>query len=164
MSAINQFSNEYLEEHTLQIGRVVLAAAMLDDLISTFIADFLGLEDYQENALLRPLQSRAKVDLLQRLTNHYLDKDTAKSMSPVFQSARDALEERNALIHGVPTEMDGQIAFVSWVGKNKLVGAPDLWPVQRVCCLAQTFITLGDGFEYFVEQFRASRENGGEFP
>ena len=55
MSDIDQFSKKYMDEHAIQIARVVLAAAMMDDLISTFISDFLGLEEYQENALLRPM-------------------------------------------------------------------------------------------------------------
>ena len=151
---MDQLSPEYFEEHAVHVARVVFAAALLDDSVTTFIAEFLDLEDYQENALLRPMQSRAKIDLLQRLTNHYVGGDTAKAMAKLCQAAKDALNDRNALIHGVSTEVDGKLAFRSWVGKSKLTGEPELWPVERVCALAQTLLSLMDAIDELIEGFR----------
>ena len=160
VSDIDQTSPEYFEEHAVHVARVVYSAVTFDDAISTFIAEFLGLEDYQENALLRPMGHRAKVDLLQRLTNHYLPRTVAKSMAGFFNAAKEAIDGRNALIHGVPVELEGgAFGLVSWVGKNKLLGEPEPWPVERVCQLAQRFILLGDQVELLVGEFRKHKAN-----
>jgi hypothetical protein len=160
VSDIDQTSEGYFEEHAIQVARVVYSAANFDHAISTFIAEFLGLEDYQENALLRPMGHRAKVDLLQRLTNHYLPSIAAKEIAPFFKAARDAIDARNALIHGVPVELEGgAFGLISWVGKNKLLGEPEPWPVQRVCQLAQSFILLGDQVQELVDEFRKHKAN-----
>jgi hypothetical protein len=151
---MDQLSPEYFEEHAVHVARVVFAAAYLDDSVTTFIAEFLGLEDFQENALLRPMMTRAKIELLQRLTNHYVGGETAKAMTKLCEAAKNALNDRNALIHGVVTEVDGKMAIRSWVGKTKLTGEPELWPVQRVCMLAQTLMSLMDALDELIDGFR----------
>ena len=151
---MDQLSEEYFEEHAVQVARVVFAASLLDDSVTTFIAEFLDLEEYQENALLRPMQSRAKIDLLQRLTNHYVGGDTAKAMAKLCKEATSALQDRNAIVHGVSTEIDGKLGFRSWVGKAKLTGKPEEWPVERVCQLAFKIIDLTDAIDALVDGFR----------
>lgn len=152
---MDQLSQEYFEEHAIHVARVTFAAAYLDDSVATFISEFLDLEEYQENALLRPMMTRAKIELLQRLTNHYVGGETAKTMSKLCESAKAALNDRNALIHGVVTEVDGKIAMRSWVGKSKLTGEPELWPVERVCVLAQTLLSLMDALDEVIDGFRS---------
>jgi hypothetical protein len=151
---MDQQSPEYFEEHAVHVARVIFAAAMLDDLVSTFIAEFLDLEEFQENALLRPMGTRAKIDLLQRLSNHYVGRKETKSINSLFAAARDALEERNAVVHGIPSQIDGAFAFRSWTGKAKLTGEPDLWPVERVCALAGRFIWISDAFQTLLDGFQ----------
>jgi hypothetical protein len=151
---MDQLSEEYFEEHAVQVARVVFAASLLDDSVTTFIAEFLDLEEYQENALLRPMQSRAKIDLLQRLTNHYVGGETAKTMAKLCKTATSALQDRNAIVHGVSTEIDGKLAFRSWVGKAKLTGKPEEWPVERVCALAHELMHITDAIDLLISEFR----------
>jgi hypothetical protein len=151
---MDQFSEEYFEEHAVHVARVVFAASLLDDSVTTFIAEFLGLEEYQENALLRPMQSRAKIDLLQRLTNHYVGGETAKAMTRLCEAAKTALNERNAIVHGVVVEVDGKLSMRSWVGKAKLTGEPDAWPVERVHALAGRIIELMHALDELIDGFR----------
>jgi hypothetical protein len=156
---MNQLSDEYFEEHAVHVARVTYAAAYLDDSVSTFIADFLDLEEFQENALLRPMMTRAKIELLQRLRNHYVGGEAAKAMSRLCEEAKTALNERNALIHGVVTEVDGQIAMRSWIGKARLTGEPELWPIERCCALAQTLMNLMSALDEVIDGFRNLKAN-----
>lgn len=158
---MDQQSPEYFEEHSIQVARVVFAAATLDDLVSTFIAEFLDLADFQENALLRPMGTRAKIDLMQRLSNHYIGKKQTKAINGLFVAARDALDQRNAIIHGIPSEIDGKFAFRSWTGKAKLTGEPELWPIERVCGLAHRLIWIGDQFQELIDGFQGMKANYG---
>jgi hypothetical protein len=151
---MDQLSEEYFKEHAVHVARVVFAASLLDDSITTFIAEFLDLEEFQENALLRPMQSRAKVDLLQRLTNHYIGGDTAKAMTKLCEAAKAALNDRNAIVHGVVVHVNGKLSMRSWVGKAKLTGAPDAWPVERVHALAGRLLEIMDAIDVLIDGFR----------
>ncbi len=150
---MDQLSNEYFEEHAVHVARVVFAASLLDDSVTTFIAQFLGLEEYQENALLRPMQSRGKIDLLQRVTNHYIGGETAKDMSKLCEAAKSAMNDRNAIVHGVIVEKEGKLAMRSWVGKARLTGEPEYWPVERVCELAGRLMALTDQIDELIAEF-----------
>jgi hypothetical protein len=161
---MDQQTPEYFEEHTIQIGRVVCAAAYFDDAISTFLAEYLDLSELQENALLRPMSTRAKVDLIASLSKRGLSAKYERQMRPLFKEAKNALDERNALIHGVPAELDGKMAFVSWVGKGKLDPKPEPWPVERVCMLATRFLGLMDAFEELTHHFRELVEGSEDTP
>lgn len=156
---MNQLSDEYFEEHSVHVARVVFAASMLDDSVTTFVSAFLDLEDFQENALLRPMQTRGKIELLQRLTNHYVGGETAKVMSGLCEAAETALNERNAIVHGVVVEADGKLALRSWVGKSRLTGEPDEWPVERVCALARRLLDLMDEIDQLIAEFRNRKAN-----
>ena len=150
---MDQLSNQYFEEHAVHVARVVFAASLLDDSVTTFIAQFLGLEEYQENALLRPMQSRGKIDLLQRLTNHYVGGDVAKTMSKLCEAAKTAMNDRNAIVHGVVVEKEGKLAMRSWVGKARLTGEPEYWPVERVFDLASRLIAITGQLDELIEGF-----------
>lgn len=164
MSETDQQSDAYFEEHSAQTGRVISCAAYFDDAISEFLASYLELSQLQENALLRPMSTRNKVDLLGRLSNQFVDKASLGEMKRLLSEARSALDERNALVHGVPGVVDGKFALISWVGKGKLDPKPDEWPVQRVCRLAQRFIGLTDFFAELTTHFNQHQMDKEEDP
>lgn len=101
MAEIDQQSAEYFEEHAVQTGRAI-AAAYFDNALTEYLSTFLDLSELQENVLLRPMSTRAKIDLMARLTKRYLPSEREREMRAVFSEARLALDERNALVHGVP--------------------------------------------------------------
>ncbi len=63
----NQRSHEYLDQLSLQLARVVLTAAYYEDNLTIAIGAALDLNALQSNALVRPLNIRAKLDLCDRL-------------------------------------------------------------------------------------------------
>lgn len=144
MSVLDQQSDEYFQAHAAQTGRVISAAAYFDDAITEFLSAYLGLTELQEDALLRPMTTTAKIDLLGRLAKLYLDPNTEKDLRPMLQEGRACLEERNSLVHGVPGQVDGKFAIISWRGKNRLDPQPEEWPVEKVCQLASRFMYLCD--------------------
>ena len=155
---IDQQSDEYFNEHAVQCGRMLGAAAYFDDALTIFIAKYLELNVLQENALLRPMSTRAKVDLMAKISRKFLDVDSEKQMRGWFSEARGCLDERNAVVHGVPAQIDGRFAYVSWTGKNRLDPAPDPWPIERVCELANRFVSLTDFLQQLVEGLELSKD------
>ncbi len=99
------------------------------------------------------MQSRGKIDLLQRLTNHYVSGETAKTMSKLCEAAKSAMNDRNAIVHGVVVEKEGKLAMRSWVGKARLTGEPEYWPVERVFELAATLISITGQLDDLIEGF-----------
>ena len=122
---MDQTSAEYLSIHGQEIGRLIIGLGIFDDDITGIISQSLRLNELQENALLRPMNTRAKVELLGRLGKLFLKGDELKHLSNWCTRTKKALDDRNSLIHGAPGHMNGKVYFRSWTGKNKLIGTPE---------------------------------------
>lgn len=139
---MDQTSAEYLRLHGQQIGRLIIGLGIFDDDITSIVSQSLRLNELQENALLRPMNTRAKVELLGRLGRLFLKGDELKLLSKWCDRAKKALDDRNSLIHGAPGHMDGKVYFRSWTGKNKLIGKPEPWPTEKIDGLNEKFLAL----------------------
>lgn len=156
--SIDQQSDEYFLAHSAQTGRMISAAAYFDDSLTLFLSGYLGLSELQEDALLRPMSTRAKVDLVGRLAKRFIESKVEKELRAILNEALACLDERNALVHGVPGQVDGRYAIISWSGKKRLDPQPEAWPVERVCQLASRFMSLHDFFDGLEKELAAVME------
>ena len=154
----NEMSVEFLDQYSIQIDRVVVAAGLFDDALSETITDLLELRPLQEAVLVRPMQPRAKLDLLIRLGKQFLETEESKQLSGYAEAAKKTLEERNALIHGSPGHKDRKIMFRSFTGQYRLTGSPQRWTIQRVSDLASAVIEHSDGLAEAVAGLTNSKE------
>lgn len=158
MSDPNELSEDFLDQYSIQIARVVVAAGHYDDALSETIADLLELKPLQEAVLVRPVQPRAKLDTLNRLGKQFLAKDDSKKLSTYVDAAKKTLDERNALIHGSPGHKDGKIMFRSFTGQYRLTGSPQRWTIQRVSDLATAIIDHSDELAGIVAPLASAKE------
>ena len=136
MAEPNEMSVEFLDQFSIQIARVVIAAGHFDDELTATLTSLLDLKPIQEAALVRPMQPRAKLDLLERLSKQFLSDAKHKQFAKYTKAAKATLDERNALIHGSAGHLGGKVSFRSFTGKYKLTGTPQRWSIERVSDLA----------------------------
>ena len=158
---IDQQSHEYFEEHAVQTARVLYATSYFDDTLSDFLAEYLELNELQDNALLRPMSTRSKIDLLGRLAKTFLEPKAEKTFRPFLNEAKSALDERNSMVHGVPATDEGKFCLVSWTGKDRLNPQPRPWPVEKVCQLAFRFVELEASLKTLLDGFRERKAGEG---
>jgi hypothetical protein len=137
-------SNEYMNEFVHQMGRMIIAASLFDDDLTNLLSECFCLLPLQENALLRPLSTRAKAELLARVGKLFLTEDRMKPINAWCTTVKATLDERNELIHGSPGHKDGKIHFRSYGGKHRMLGKSDAWDTQRVSDLADRFSGFSD--------------------
>jgi hypothetical protein len=130
----DQTSAEYLEKYMHQIGAVVIAASMFDYALASLLSECFCLSAFQENALLRPLGTRPKLDILQRIAKLALDaKDPdLKRVTVWSEGAKTTLNDRNTVIHGTPGHHDKKVTFRLYSGSKAFGVDPEPWPLEKV--------------------------------
>ncbi len=141
---MDERSPEFLDAYTKEIARVIIASAYLDDELCGLITATLDLNDIQANALVRPMQARAKLDLMERLVNTFVkDKKDAAVVTKFIRECKSAFLDRNEVAHGLfGHNSDGEVTVRSYSGKAKLTGQPKRWTIQQVGELADKLLAL----------------------
>ena len=85
MAEPNEMSVEFLDQFSIQIARVVIAAGHFDDELTATLTSLLDLKPIQEAALVRPMQPRAKLDLLERLSKQFLSDAKHKQFAKIHE-------------------------------------------------------------------------------
>lgn len=158
MAEPDEMSVEFLDQFSIQIARVVIAAGHYDDALTATITKLLNLNSIQEAAFLRPMQPRAKLDLLERLGKQFLPTAQYKQLCKYTKAAKETLDERNALIHGIAGHKDRKVSIRSYTGKFKLTGEPQRWTINRVSDLGTALMDHEDALTGAVESL-ASRKS-----
>ena len=138
----DQTSDNYLAKLSHEIGVLVVGCSLFDDDITTIISQSLRLNQLQENALLRPLATRAKAELLVKIGKMFLKPLQTKKLSTWSENVRKALDERNNIVHGAPCHVDDKVHFRTWSGKNRMLGQSEEWPTERITALNGRFFAF----------------------
>ena len=122
---------------------VVVNSSTLDTALSDLLAQCLYLSTTQENALLRPLGTRAKIDTLQRLAKFALSPlPSVKTVTSWCERAKAKMNERNTVIHGAPGIHKGKITLRLYTGGKAFDGEMEEWPKERVSNLHEAIFEL----------------------
>lgn len=143
---MDEKSAEFLDAMAIQVARVVMAAGYLEDSLCAIISGALRLSVFQGNAVVRPMASRAKLDLIERLAKTY--SETMEDRADVLdftKRAKKALEERNDVIHGqFGHNPKGETIVRTYSGKKKLTGGPQRLTLEQISELGTTLMSLSD--------------------
>ncbi|MFP5329401.1 MAG: hypothetical protein ACLGHC_04605 [Alphaproteobacteria bacterium] len=142
--------NPYLTAYVGEIGKIVFSVSVFEDLLTNLISDCFNLSEIQENALLRPLPTRAKIETLSRLGQMALDKPGQKALSKWCETTKERLEDRNALVHGQPGQEGRHVTFRVYSGKHGFFGKPEVWTMNDVCDVRDYFILACDEVEQTI--------------
>lgn len=140
-------------------GRVLLAAGVYDEDLAVFCSDLLTLTKLQENALVRPMSTRNKLDMLQRLAAHFLNVGPSKAVTKYCENTKKVFDERNSLVHASPGhDKQGRVSLKSFTGKNKLTGKPENWDIDRLNALVANISKANEGLAAIRDHFEPLRE------
>jgi len=162
---VDQNSNEYVLDFTQQIGLLVVIASGFDSSLSDLLSECFYLSATQQNVLLRPLSTRAKLDILQRLARHVHGNKDPKTKKIVAwsEAVKSKFNDRNTLVHGVPGFWDGEIRMRVYSAGNAFSGDPEAWPKEKVTDLHLAINDAAKEIEseirpYFETWIQAARE------
>lgn len=138
-------TTSYLTAHAHEVGKLVLSVSLFDDDLTTLLSQCFALSEFQENALLRPMNTRAKIETLNRIGKLFMNPEEQKALSTWCQTAKDKLDERNEVIHGQPgLDAEGEPTFRLYSGKRGIFGKPETWSIIRVWELMCSFGEMSD--------------------
>lgn len=146
----------YLTAYVGEIGKIIFSASVFDDELTKLLSECFNLTEFQENALLRPLSTRAKIGNLGRLAKLFMRGGQLKRLSAWCDTATKKLDDRNALVHGQPGQDGSEVTFRLFSGQRGIFGKPEVWTIDRVCDLRDYFIDAVDEIEKTIRpQFQA---------
>jgi hypothetical protein len=138
-----------LDEYIKTIGLLVVRASSFDYQLAGLLSECFSLTAVQENVLLRPLGTRAKVDMLQRLSK-FIESSQHKEICKWCQSVKDHFDERNTVVHGVPGMWEGKITLRLYSAAKAFTGRGEEWPLARVSELGTKINDLGVQLDTFI--------------
>lgn len=125
----DETSREHLDQMALSLGRVIITCSILEDALTTTIAEIMSLNEVQERSLVRPMTTSVKILLLNRIAADFLNAGDRKRVSSVTKDIKAAAEQRNDLVHGlfVHSHAKKTAAVLSFSGSARLTGKPTEW-------------------------------------
>ena len=159
---LNERSVEVLDRYSIQIARVVIAAGFYEDDLAETLKGTLQLTTLQTNALVRPMGTRAKLDLLCRLAKvAHITPDKRRQIIKHSETAKRAFDERNSIVHAhYGHNEEGKVALRSYSGAEKLTGKPKRWSIQEISDLAGKIVLTTDR----LKTLREDLTNAGPLP
>jgi len=146
----------FLNAMAIEVGRLVIAWAMLEKELSKLASALLGLKIIQERALVRPLDARAKTDLLRHVIKAVAPGSYSTELKQLLNDIDNAREERNDIVHGEYVHDKNQKSHVIiYKGAKRVTGRPrrvtpesihDLF--ERVASYSQTIREVNDELQY----------------
>ncbi|KUO51357.1 MAG: hypothetical protein APF82_10965 [Sphingomonadales bacterium BRH_c42] len=153
----DESSPEYLDGYSIQIARLVIASSYLEHRLNELLQSALALNDLQTNALVNPMSSRNKIELLERLNREHIKGKLYAhwDLKGFCQKAKKQFAMRNEIVHGeFGHDKDRKISIKAYTGKNKLTGAPQRWPGERLSELATDFMSSVEEADGFLQRTR----------
>ena len=162
----NHESEEFINELSRSVGRVVMAFSQIEHELTITIARILKLTQMQERALIRPMSIATKATLLRRLAKDFLSKEDYKTVNKIIKSLEDSAETRNDLAHGFYGYKKKKFALLAFSGAARFSGQPIAWTPRRLevfCVEALPSAPCCAPLALFPQDFATSQNSSAHF-
>jgi hypothetical protein len=150
--------DESTNEIAYGVGSVIFNFGIFEHILNLTVAAAFDLNEVQERGIIRGMQPRAKLELLDAFAKKYWPTAMHNQLTALTKDAKDLNDFRNNIAHGlVVYDAEGQWHVLTFKGASRFEGAARPLKIEELGKYVSLAKELGQRFQHLANTINIKR-------